>query len=376
MKKIVIITNSSWSLLTFRKELILHLVRRHYVVYGLANDFTEATKRKMESLGAIPVDYPMSRGGLNPFTEYINMLRLSRILKQIAPDVVFSTIVKPVIFGTLAAQRAGVVRTIGMLEGLGYYFTEQPEGQTLKSYLIKKIQVWLYKLAIPKLDYLVFLNHDDPKDLLEKHSIKVKAYKVLGGIGVSLTDYKFSNCSVNPVVFIFVGRLLKEKGILEYLKAAEIIKKRYPEVVFLVLGDVDTDNPGSFTQNYLNKFVQNGIINYKGYMEDIRPWLINSGIMVLPSYREGIPFSIQEAQAIGRAIITTYAPGCRETVIDGYNGFLVKRWNIDELVEKMEYFIQNPIEMMRMGKNANTFANKHYNVESKNIELEKIILGD
>lgn len=376
MKRIAIISNSAVSLLIFRKDLIKYFIGLDYEVFGLAIDFTTETEQALRALGAEPVSYSLDRGGLNPFADLMGLRKLSRIIKEIRPDIVFSTFVKPVIFGTLAARMAGVKRVVGMLEGLGYSFTNQPEGISLKARLIKKIQVFLYRIAIPKLDVLIFLNHDDPRDLLERYTIKAKRYKVLGAIGLSLKDFPFSQPKLNPVTFIFVGRLLKEKGIFEFLSAASKVKAVYPESEMIVLGDVDTENPGSIQQHKLNGFIENNIIKYIGHVENVAHWFQGSSVFVLPSYREGIPRTTQEAQAIGRAVITTDVPGCRETVVDGYNGFLVEKWNVDALVEKMIYFMENPSEITRMGANAYNFACEHYDAEQVNKKLYRMIVKD
>ena len=375
MKRIAIISDSAFSLLTFRKDFIKYLKKEGYEVFGFAIDFTDETEEALKSLGATPVSYSLDRGGLNPIKDLIGLKKLAKIVREINPDIVFSTFVKPVIFGTLAARMVKVKRVVGMLEGLGFCFTEQPEGFSLKARFIKKIQIFLFKIAFPKLDLLIFLNYDDPKDLLESYSIKTKKYEVLGGIGLSLVDFQFSKPEKRPVSFLFVGRLLKEKGIFEFLEAAEKVKKIYQEVEFMVLGDVDTENPGSIKLDKLNTYIDNKIIQYNGYVSDVTPWLQKSDVFVLPSYREGIPRTTQEAMASGRAVITTDVPGCRETVINGYNGFLIPKWNVDALVEKMLFFIVHPDEIDRMGINARAFAEEHYDADKINKKLLQIIIG-
>ncbi len=159
----------------------------------------------------------------------------------------------------MAAKLAKVPRVIGMLEGLGYTFTEQPEGLSKKTQLIKKIQVFLYKIALPQLDQLIFLNPDDPKDLLEKHAINVKNVEILGGIGLNLQDYPYqplSNIHL-PLKFLFIGRLLKEKGIHEFVQAAKLVKEKYPETEFTVLGAIDHANLGALSEAELHQLISN-----------------------------------------------------------------------------------------------------------------------
>ena len=214
-KKIILIGTTASSFLGFRADLIHYLVSQDHQVYAFTSEYVESDLGKIEALGAIPITYTLNRGGLNPLADVVATYQLARKIKKINPDLVFSYFSKPVIFGTIAAKIAKVPMVIGMLEGLGYTFTDQPEGQNSKTKIIKKIQVFLYKLALPQLDKLVFLNPDDPIDLLEKHTIKVKRVEVLGGIGLNLADYPYQPLYdiQQPIHFLFIGRLLKEKGV-------------------------------------------------------------------------------------------------------------------------------------------------------------------
>ena len=339
----------------------------------MATDFTLETKKKVEALGAIPIDYTFARGGLNPFADLKNMKQLEYIFNKIQPDILFASFAKPVIFGTLAAKKARIPKIIAMLEGLGFSFTEQPNGQTLKAKIIKQIQVFLYKLSLPKADTVIFLNPDDPKDLLDKYHIRVKRNEVLGAIGLNLDEYKFSRPPINPISFIFVARLLREKGIFEYLQAVKRIKSQYPDVIFKVVGDLDTENPGSIKKEELEDYIQRKIIVYTGYVINVKEHLTQSSVFVLPSYREGVPRSTQEAMATGRAVITTNVPGCRETVESGKNGFLIPKWDIDALAEAMKYFIENPTEITRMGQESHQIAVQKFDSDKVNKKLFKII---
>ena len=273
----------------------------------------------------------------------------------------------------LAAKLAKVPRVIGMLEGLGYTFTEQPERLSKKIQLIKKIQVFLYTLALPQLDQLIFLNPDDPHDLLDQYSINVKKVEVLGGIGLNLNHYKFSTNFSSNISFIFIARLLAEKGIHDYIKAAKIVKEKYPDVKFTVLGAIDKEALGSLEEEELQDLVQTNIIEYPGHVNNVSEWIERASVFVLPSYREGVPRSTQEAMAIGRAIITTDVPGCRETVVNGVNGFLVPKWNPEALAEKMIYFIEHPDQIEKMGYESYKMAMDKFDAEKVNQRLMNIL---
>lgn len=370
-KKIVIIGTVASSILSFRANLIQALLKKQYNVYAFVSEYTQDELDGIAALGAIPITYELNRGGMNPLADAKATYALSKKIKEIVPDLVLSYFSKPVIFGTLAAKIAKVPQAVGMLEGLGYAFTEQPEGLSKKAKLIKSIQVFLYKIALPKLDNIIFLNPDDLKDLLEIYHIKVKQVNILGGIGLDLDEYTYQPIETTglPISFLFIGRMLKEKGIHDFIAAAKIVKQSYPDVQFTVLGTIDSSNPGALQQSELDRLVFSNIINYPGQVDNVQKWIAASHIFVLPSYREGVPRSTQEAMAIGRAVITTDVPGCRETVIDGINGFLVEKWNPQALAEKMIYFIENPEQIKIMGDASYKIAQEKFDADKVNKRL-------
>lgn len=371
--KLVIIGTTANSILGFRCDFIKKLVSDGHKVYAFAIDYTEDRRQKVIELGAIPILYDLNRAGMNPISDIKNTIILSKKLKQINPNLVFSYFAKPVIFGTIAAKMAGVKSIYGMLEGLGYIFTEQPEGCSYEIKLLRSVQVLLYRLALPFLKKLIFLNHDDQKDLLEKHKIKIKGYEVLGGIGLNLDDYPYSTPANSGFSFLFIGRLLKEKGVNEFINAARIVKNRFPEVEFTVLGGLDEQNPGGLKNLELDELINSGLIIYPGHVNNVSEYISASSVFVLPSYREGFPRSTQEAMAIGRAVITTDVPGCRETVIDGVNGFIVPPWRWDILAEKMIYFIENPEQIKFMGMASHQIAKEKFDAAKVNKKLCRIL---
>ena len=368
--KIVMIGTVASSFLGFRADLIKSLLEKNYTIYTFTSEYSKKELSLIESLGAIPVTYKLNRGGINPLADIKATYELSTKIKKISPDLVFSYFAKPVVFGTLAAKIAKVPQVIGMLEGLGYTFTEQPKATSKKTQLIKTVQVLLYKIALPKLDKIIFLNPDDPKDLLDKHAIRVKEVEVLGGIGLNLEDYPYSNFYPTQTTFIFVARLLAEKGIHHYISAAKIVKSKYPEAKFIVLGAIDKEALGALKDFELKQFVEDGIIEHPGHVNDVSKWIAKSSVFVLPSYyREGVPRSTQEAMAIGRAVITTDVPGCRETVIDGVSGFLIEKWNPQVLAEKMIYFIEYPEQIKKMGYESYKIAQDKFDADKVNQRL-------
>ena len=300
--RIAVVGTVASSIVGFRADFIRALVGNGCTVFAFAVDYSKETRDQVVALGAVPIDYALNRSGMNPIVDIYQTICLAAKFKKLNLDLVFSYFVKPVIFATFAAKLARVRQCVGMLEGLGYIFTDQPHGLSIKIKILKKIQVFLYKFSLPLLDKLVFLNHDDPCDLLERYHINVKSYFVLGGIGVNLDIYKPSVPDVASVRFLFIGRLLAEKGINEFIDAAKIVKKKFPNSVFTVLGAVDEANPGSLSVAQLNGLISHGLIEYPGHVDNVQHWIALSSVFVLPSYREGLPRSTQEVMAMGREI--------------------------------------------------------------------------
>lgn len=372
---IIFVGTVASSIYGFRKSLIQTLQRKGYKVYALISEYSEYELEVIREMGVILETYNMSRGGLNPFSDIKAICHLIHKIKKIKPDIVFCYFSKPVVFGGLAAKISKVPRVIGMLEGLGFTFTAQPDGIPLKTKIVKFIQILLYKCSLRFLDKLIFLNPDDEKDLLVKYSIKVKEKHILGGIGLELNNYPYQavSSSIENVKFLFIGRLLKEKGINEFIQSAKLVKAIYPNAVFTVLGAIDKANLGAISEEQLNDLIHSGVIEYPGEVKNIPEWIANHHIFVLPSYREGVPRSTQEAMAIGRAVITTDVPGCRETVEDGVNGFLVEPWNPKALADKMVYFIENREQIRIMGNESYRIAKEKFDVEKVNQRLMDIL---
>lgn len=377
MSKIVFVGTTGASFYGFRADLIRTLVANGNIIYALTSEYTEQCLEKIKKLGAIPITYTLSRGGLNPFLDIKSLFELKKIINKIQPDIVFSYFTKPIIYGTLAATLSKVPTKIGMIEGLGSPFTLHRNGQTLKAKLIRFVQVNLYRIVFPFLDEIIFLNPDDPIDLIEKNKIKCKrdSLKMLGPIGLNLKEYEYSKWDeTQRISFIFIARLIAEKGIFEYIDAAKIVKQKYPNIIFKVIGGFDTENPYGLSRKALDEIINLGLIEYSGYVTDVAKRIQNSAVFVLPSYyREGVPRSTQEAMAIGRPVITTDVPGCRETVVDSINGFLVPKWDPEALAEKMCYFIENPEQVNIMGLKSYQIAQEKFDAEKVNSKLIEIM---
>lgn len=371
--KIALIGTTAESLIQFRKELIHLLHANGHIVYAFAIDYDDVSKEKVKSFGAIPVNYKFSRTGLNPFSDIVNTYHLYKLLKSLQPDLAFSYFSKPAIFGTLAAKLAKIKKRYAMLEGLGFFFTHSGSRISFRTKILKKILVSLYKISFRHIDSLILLNADDKKDLLVDEKIYVKDVHILGGIGLNMSDYPYCPPPVDPISFIFVARFLEEKGVYEFIEAARIVKEKFPEAKFCMLGHLDLHNPGSLTMDRFNELKCNNIIELPGHVSNVQDWLAKASVFVLPSWREGFPRSTQEAMAMGRAVITSDVPGCRDTVIDGINGFLVKPKSASQLADKMMYFLNQPEEIIRMGEASHNIAKANFDSSVVNINLLSIL---
>lgn len=272
--------------------------------------------------------------------------------------------IKPVIYGSLAARLAGIKNIYSLVTGLGYAFTERNS----KARLINKIVRTLLKIAL-KYNKTVFFQNPDDKDLFtDKHLLTSPEQAcIVNGSGVDLNYYSRQQLPAQTS-FLLISRLIKSKGIIEYVNAAKIVKEKYPHIKFQLAGWIDS-NPSAIKQTLLDEWVDSGVIDFLGRLDDVRPALKECSIYVLPSYREGTPRTVLEAMATGRPVITTDTPGCRETVQDGFNGYLVPVKSIEELSQKMLLLIENSELAIKMAENSYTVAQEKYDVHKVNYEI-------
>lgn len=362
---ISIIGNQAFSLLNFRGPLIEDMVAKGHEVFALAPDYDEATRTAVRARGAEPVDFSLSRTGMNPVRDATDMLRLTLLLRKMKPDITLGYAIKPVIYGTLAAWLAHVPRRFAMIEGLGYVFTPPEGAEPLKRRVLRRTVSMLYTAALRRANLVFFLNKDDIDEFLKNRLVPTTKAFLLGGIGVDLDEWMPAPSVTKPVTFLLAARLLREKGIVEYAGAARVIKQKYPGTRFILLGSLDS-NPGSLSMSDVQQWVSEGIIEWPGHVQDMSLWMAQTSVYVLPSYREGVPRSTQEAMAMGRPVITTDAPGCRETVIDGENGFLVPVRDVKALADAMERFILQPELIKKMGVASRRMAEERFNVHKIN----------
>ncbi|MDP2193121.1 MAG: glycosyltransferase family 4 protein [Alphaproteobacteria bacterium] len=374
--KIVLLGTSAAISLHFRRLLIEKCIQEGHTVYVLCSDYTDSTKKDIQALGAIPVHSPLSRSMINPIRVLIELFQLKKIITDINPDMVFSFFAKPVIFGTLAAKFAGVKHICAMLEGMGYYFTKRPEADSMQTKLIRAIMIYLYRLSMPFAKALIVLNQQDLLEITNVYRIKPQATYVLGGIGVNIHQFVYVPPSQDHVNFLFVGRLLYDKGIREFITAAKAVKQKFPHVRFTVVGDIDPENPASLSAAEKQYLSEQNIIHFKGYKNDVMQEYLKASVFVLPSYREGVSLSIQEAMNVGRAVITASVPGCVDVIQDGRTGFIVPPFDAQAIENKMIYFIMNPEKVRELGYNAHSYAKRHFNGILQTEKLYDILMHD
>jgi glycosyltransferase involved in cell wall biosynthesis len=371
-KSIALLSTKVRDHIGFRGSLIQSLAGKGAKVYALASDYDSDSRSEIIRLGAEPVDISIARTGMNPLIDIRDTCRLVKVLKKMAPDVLLCSFIKPVIYGTIAGWMANVPHCVAMIEGLGYVYTEDGMGPNRKKLLLRGIVSALYRFALRRAHRVVFLNPDDLKDFSQWKIVDINKSMVLGGIGVDINEWPFVPPVMEPVRFLFVARLLREKGIEQFLDAARRVKKRYPATEFVVLGDLDS-NPGGIRAIQVQNWVSSRVGEWPGYVA-VSPWLERSSVFVLPSYyREGVPRSTQEAMAMGRPIITTDTPGCRDTVIDGVNGFVVPIRDDKVLADAMMRFIEHPDLIAIMGRESRRLAEERFNVHTVNQRLIEIL---
>ncbi len=354
------------SLTGFRKPLIQALVSQGLEVHAAAPELL-GNKKVFAELSAIGVncyDVPLSRTGMNPVSDLKTMFSLLHLMKKIKPDYFLGYTIKPVVYGNLAAILAGVPHRFALITGLGYTFIN---GQSLKRKFASKLAHILYKAALSKTHKVFFQNPDDEALFRQLGLLPVNVPSiVVNGSGVPVHEYPNTPVSsYEQPKFLLIARLLGDKGVREYAAAAQIVKRQYPQIKFGLVGHTDI-NPNSISQNELDTWVNNNVLVAYGQQSDVKPFIAACSVYVLPSYREGTPRTVLEAMSMGRAIITTDAPGCRETVIDGDNGFLIAVKDADALAEAMLKFIKQPELIGRMGKRSREIAEEKYDVHKVN----------
>jgi glycosyltransferase involved in cell wall biosynthesis len=363
-KRIVLSSNTAFSLYNFRLPLMRALKEKGYEVMAVSPEdekYSELLKKEFSFFGVKSLD----RKGTNPIKDLKLFFEYFLLFRRLKPDLVINFTIKPNIYGSISAGLLGIP-SISVITGLGYVFIRE-------SWLTKFVKL-LYWLAFRFNNAVVFQNSEDMKtleNLCEGRCLFIES----SGVDLKLFDPELcKEAKKDEFTFLFVGRLLTDKGIYELTKAFEKLKKEKPKVKLIIVGSPDEGNPNSVSKGDLEKWMKEGLIEWHGFQEDVRPFYCMADCVVLPSYREGIPRVLLEAMAMERPIITTDAPGCRNVCVDEVNGFLVKPRDAESLYLAMKKAVEmGEVELRKMGKKGREIVEQKYEISKIVSEYVKII---
>lgn len=356
--KIVFIVNVDWFFISHRLPIALEAINRGYEVYIFAKDTGKMAYLKSLGINICPIN--LERGSINPVQTLNLLFDLKSKLKKIQPDVVHLVTIKPVLIGGLASILAKVPAIVYAISGLGFIFTNT----MLKAKILRLGIIPLYRLALSAKNKTVIVqNLDDLRILRQYVSIPELQTVLIPGSGVDLETFKFRSLALENKIVLMACRLLADKGIYEFHKSVLLLKEKYPNVRFVLVGGVDPDNPASLTQQELNEWVTNNDLEWWGHQTNMSKVLSQATIVVLPSYREGMPKVLLEAQALGRPIVTTDVPGCREAIENDKTGFLVKVKDAQSLADAIEKLINNDELCLEFSRNARVLAEQKFDIK-------------
>ncbi len=359
---VTFVANTSWYLHNFRLGLIKSLLERGYEVSILApsDEFSD----RLREAGCYHIHLEMDAKALNPLSDLMMIKRLSEHYIKIKPDLILHYTIKPVLYGSLVAGKLGIP-FINNITGLGTAFIKS----NWVTWLVKK----LYRFSQKNADHIFFQNAEDKKLFKKEDLIPGNIpQEIIPGTGVN-TDH-FNVCSYpkrSPLTFLLIARLIRDKGVVEFVEAARQVKSEFNKVHFQLLGFLDVSNRTAISREQMQIWTEQGIIEYLGETDDVRPYIADADCVVLPSYREGLPRSLMEAAAMGRPIIATDVTGCREVVEHGVNGYLCKARDATDLAERMKDMIALSIgDRQEMGLKGREKMEQHFD---EKIIVEKIV---
>jgi glycosyltransferase involved in cell wall biosynthesis len=357
--RLFFVVNVDWFFLSHRLPLALEAIAKGYEIYLLTAD--TGRKKEIEEHGINFIDIPFERSGKNIFHEISCIHLLSNHYKQLKPDIIHHVTLKAALLGSIAAKLSSARSVVNAISGLGYNFTDGRNGP------LQKMIRWMMKWSF-KSDHFYFIlqNPDDIAMMKNLKFVPDNHYKLIKGSGVDLQEFPFSGLKENEKLrLLFPARILYDKGVMELIGAANQLREKWGgRVMFILAGDCDESNKAVVHQQDLEKLLIPGYIEWIGFSNNMVDQYIQSDIVVLPSYREGLPKSLIEACAIGRPIITTDVPGCRECVSDGYNGRLVPVKSIEPLANAIEELCESKEKRLTMGRNSRTLAENEFSIET------------
>ncbi len=368
--KVLVISPKNKTVFNFRGDLIKDMIRNGNEVFvtGPNQDFVD----DIYQLGVAEfIEVPFVKDNTNIFSDYKYLKTLQEAIRKIKPDIVFGYNIKPVIYGSIAAKKEKVPHIFALVAGLGRTYNSNG----IKAFVLKKGIKLLYKKAFSACEKVFFQNPNDIDELVKNRYLKRTKAVLVNGSGVNMNRFCRYPLPEKPV-FLMVGRIIKEKGVLEYCEAARIVKTKYPEARCILLGGYD-QSIGAIKPEDIQPYIDDGSIEFPGEVKDPLEYYKMSSVFVLPSYyHEGLPRTILEAMSCGRPIITTDWPGCREPVIDGVNGCLIPIKDSKILAEKMIGFIETPELVLQMGEASNEICKNRFDVKIINRDMLGVMLSN
>ena len=342
MKKIILVGNTSWSMIKFRYGLMQSLLKNGYQVIVIApkDDYS----KEIENLGCKYFDINIDNKGSNPVKDLKLIFDLCKLYKNINPNLIIHYTIKPNIYGTIASKFSNI-KSIAVVTGLGYTF--------INDNITSKIAKILYKYSFLFSRQVFFINNDDINEFLKYNLIQKEKVFLLPGEGIDTQKFKPIQLEKKDNIFRFllIARMLYDKGVLEYVNASDLLKDKYPNVKFELLGYLGVDNPKAISKEQMNIFEKKSNIKYLGSSSDVREFILKADCIVLPSYREGISMTLMEAASMKKPLIATDVPGCRDLINDKVNGYLCEVRNAQDLADKMEMMLGlSERERVEMGK--------------------------
>ena len=367
-QKLLLIGVEPHSLINFRRELIkaFEKIGKNVITVSLPLSILQEEYFSQKKINHVSVFF--RRNGINPIADLRSLFAIFRLYRQQRAEIVLAYTIKPIIWGGIAARLAGV-KFYALVTGLGFAF----QGESFKRKLLTKFVSFLYKVALSHATKVIFQNEDNRQFFVSRRIVPIEKTGVVNGSGVDLTHFFYSpTVMTQPIRFLCMARLLGEKGLREYAKSAEIVKRHYPQVEFLLVGPEDA-SPDGIPIDEIKSWGVLGTVDYQGSTLDVRPFIQRSHVYVLPSYHEGLPRSTIEAMSIGRPVITTTAVGCRETVECGVNGFKVPVADAQALAEKMIWFVEHPEQIVSMGLASRRMVEEKFDVHKVNATMLEIM---
>ncbi len=357
-KKLLYIVNVDWFFVSHRLPIAVAALKEGYEVH-VACGITDK-KEDLERVGLIVHPLNLSRGSTGISQEFKSFRDIFKVLKKVKPNIVHFVTIKPVLYGGIASRLLMVKNRVFAISGMGYVFTSE----STKTSLLKTFIIQLYRLALAGKKSKVIVQNTDDRDILIQFNVIKKCQETLiRGSGVNLERYIYEKEPDGVPVIVMASRLLKDKGVMEFVEAAKILQKKDLLAKFRLYGDIDIHNPASLTQSEVNEIKQEGVMEVHGYTDNIGKVFSASHIVVLPSYREGLPKVLIEAAACGRAVVTTDVPGCRDAIEVNRTGLLVKAKDSKPLAKAIVKLVENKTLREKMGKTGRRLAEEAFDIE-------------